>query len=391
MKQPPLKKWLLKWVKRKNIIIQPGNKNLGRILIDGWYIPTSTDLKIFWVAKHHRELAGAKYLSPTGKGLQPCLILHDQGLVNQRNINEEVLHQLEKEGLNLTEGVKGAFALSASGLNVCTIGGCNGGLATLEILSNWSIPAKFIQYIFADTDILTNPKVLQGYKALKEACPSARVVVHPPQNMISDDGEIKFDKSSPDDWIEEGVDLEIVFKKVKEVQIQSIEKYHQNFRVVEKNEIQVKRGKPNEAAIQWLYEHFHERLMYLTETSQFFYYQPKGYWSTFNSKTILDIVLSEVQTHQWSYASLENALKLVAPKFLKDPDAALQLFSTRAYIGFQNGVWDYKNSKLFPHDPRWYISGLLPFNYVEIDEGAPIQTLCPRLCAWIVQITKKFM
>ena len=91
-----------------------------------------------------------------------------------------------------------------------------------------------------------------------------------------------------------------MFKKVKEVQIQSIEKYHQNFqsiekyhqnfRVVEKGEIQVKRGKPNEAAMHWLYNHFQERLIYIAETSQFFYYQPKGYWATFNSKILLDIV-----------------------------------------------------------------------------------------------------
>nr|YP_009130586.1 putative DNA primase [Tydemania expeditionis]CEO91116.1 putative DNA primase [Tydemania expeditionis] len=99
---------------------------------------------------------------------------------------------------------------------------------------------------------------------------------------------------------------------------------------------------------------------------------------------MLNIVLSEVKTNQWTYPCLENAVKLVAPKFLIGPDTAFELFSTRAYIGFKNGVWNFKTSKLLPHDLKWYISGFLPFNYVEIDPSVSLQTLCPRLCAWII-------
>ena len=91
--------------------------------------------------------------------------------MNKRDITTEIVQQLENEGLSLTEGLKGALALGASGLNVCTVGGCNGGPATLKLISNWGIPAKVIRNIFADTDILTNPKVLQGYKTLSDECP----------------------------------------------------------------------------------------------------------------------------------------------------------------------------------------------------------------------------
>lgn len=52
-------------------------------------------------------------------------------------------------------------------------------------------------------------------------------------------------------------------------------------------------------------------------------------------------------------------------------------------------MWDFKTSKLLPHDPQWYISGLLPFNFVEIDRSSSLQTLCPRLCAWIVDRANK--
>nr|YP_009519586.1 hypothetical protein [Udotea argentea]AYC65565.1 hypothetical protein [Udotea argentea] len=241
--------------------------------------------------------------------------------------------------------------------------------ATLKILSNWSIPSTWIKRIFADTDILTNPQVFQGYKELTKACPdSVQVLVYPPKNFITDDGYINFEKYSPDDWIEEKDDIEIILRKVKEIKIESIEKYHQNFRVVEKSEIQLKRGKPNEEVIQWLCDYFQGRLLYISETSQFFYYQQKGYWGVFNSKTLLDRVLSDVETNQWSYQILENALKLVAPKFFRDAEEVMQLFLNRRYIGFQNGVWDFETGKLLEHDPQLYISGLLPFNYVSASQ-----------------------
>lgn len=54
---PPLPKRLL-----KNFHCEPqhGRKKYGNDWLDGWYIPTSGDSKIFWVSK----IVDAKYLSP---------------------------------------------------------------------------------------------------------------------------------------------------------------------------------------------------------------------------------------------------------------------------------------------------------------------------------------
>ena len=218
-------------------------------------------------------------------------------------------------------------------------------------------------------------------------CSNAKLLVYPIRNIIGDDKKINFEKYSPDDWIKEGDDVDIVLSQVKEIDIESIAQFHgkiQRLNISEKTEIQLKRGKPNLDAMNWLYECFQGRLMYVSETSQFYYYQKEGVWDTVSSKTLLDSVLEDVQTNQWSYTILENALKLVAPKFKRKHKDVMQLFINRRYIGFQNGVWDFETSQLLPHSPHLYISGLLPFNYVSVDPTQSLQTLCPNLCTWII-------
>ena len=168
---PPLKKWFLDKAVELKVEIQPGKKYFDNNVLDGWYIPTSGAHKIFWVADHHRDIVNAKYISPSGEGLQPILLVHNAGLINYKTITKQILKQLAEEGLDLTEGFKGALALSACGINTCTIGGCSGGVATLKILEEWGISKSCINRIFADTDILTNPAVLNGYKELKQICP----------------------------------------------------------------------------------------------------------------------------------------------------------------------------------------------------------------------------
>ena len=114
-KRPPLPKWLLQHAKDSRLKIQQSPKKLDDVLLDGWFLSTSANYKIFGVAEHHRELAGAKYLSPSGEGLPPILILPNLGLVNKNKMDDSILQQLGMEGLNLVEGVQGALALGASG------------------------------------------------------------------------------------------------------------------------------------------------------------------------------------------------------------------------------------------------------------------------------------
>lgn len=109
--------------------------------LHGWYLPTSTSLKIFLISEEDRSKAEAKYLSPSGAGLQPALFLANRGL-SSLDMTPEVLAELTKNGLALTEGWKGAAALCASGFNSCTIGGCSSGVATLAFHLQYVIEMK---------------------------------------------------------------------------------------------------------------------------------------------------------------------------------------------------------------------------------------------------------
>lgn len=157
--------------------------------------------------------------------------------------------------------------------------GSNSGVATLKKLADWGIPPQWITRIFADIDILTNPQVTKGYQSVLKECPPT-VLVYPPKNIISDTGEIFYEKYSPDDSIEDDDDcddnhddnrddMEVVLKKVKIVDYRLSSGISLTY--IEKNNIQVQRGRPNEMANQWLYNRLEGRLLYLVETDQYYY------------------------------------------------------------------------------------------------------------------------
>ena len=193
--------------------------------------------------------------------MAPVLLMPGFGLIHKNEFTPEKLEKLERDGLALTEGPKGVLALCSVGLNACSTGGCSGGSATLDILSKFGIEPHFVKWVFADTDILTNPHVTAGYKKLLKDCSGAEVLIYPPQKVVSEDGMINYEKYSPDDWIEEGYDMEITFKKVTRINIESIEQYHEKITkasVSDSSEMQIKlqRGSSNKAAIDWLSNYF---------------------------------------------------------------------------------------------------------------------------------------
>ena len=382
----PLATWLLENAKEFHCEPVSGMKKYGSAVLNGWYIPTSGEGQIFWVCEEDRAKVQAKYLSPPGKGLLPILLMPQYGLVSKLNLTSEVLQGLEQDGLVLVEGFKGALALASIGFNVCTIGGCNGGAKTLEILSNWGISPHWVKKVFADTDILTNPQVRKGYQdTLKKCSPDTEVLVYPPQNIISNTGAIFCEKYSPDDWIEEGDNMEIALGKVQMVNLKSIEGFHKDF--LKKFQNIDQRSGPNKAANEWLLSHLDGRLIYISESSQFYYYIEEGYWKTLGVHTLLDRIISNVANGEYApftYSVLENSLKLLAPAFLRDQEKIFPLFSDRKYIGFQNGVWDLDASLLLEPRPKHYISGNLSFSFSSVDPTQSLQTLCPKICEWIV-------
>lgn len=77
-----------------------------------------------------------------------------------------------------------------------------------------NLPTGRVKHIFADTDILWNIQVNEGYKKLTHLFPNAKTMILPPTNYLTKEGTLNLTKLSPDDWITEEFTQEMVFTKV---------------------------------------------------------------------------------------------------------------------------------------------------------------------------------
>ena len=397
MEKPPLADWLLNRLCLWNIRPKFGKKFFKGTVVRGWYIPTSGEETIFWVCPEDRGVVGVKYISASGKGVQPTLFSPDLGVVKNlhKEIPENLIATLDREGLALTEGWKAAVALCAAGIPTSTTGGCASGAASVSVLKSWGISPSLVRYIFADTDIIHNPNVTRGYQNLVEACAqdgstAPKVLVYPPQQWIDNLGDLVIEKTSPDDWINEGDDITIILEKTKMLNVQSVQQYHDKIvsqTYTEKKSISISRGTANQEANTWLFNIFKNKLMYLSSTKQYFFFNGV-HWESFDTQGILDLIVSTTPNIRWSYTTLENSLKLVAPKFLRSPDDVLAQFSTRRYIGFENGAWDVQTCTLQPHKPDQYLGGVHPVHYLfGISGNTNIKKICPKIATWIIERT----
>ena len=72
---------------------------------------------------------------------------------------------------------------------------------------------------------------------------------------------------------------------------------------------------------------------------------------------------------------------------MKTPEEVHQLFSTRRYVGFLNGTWDFEKQHLIPHSPKHYLGGILPLNLPKVLQTGTLQDLCPNICSWLIDRT----
>ena len=257
------------------------------------------------------------------------------------------------------------------------------------------IPLKVVNKIFVDADILGKPAVTTrgeaacdpGIKALYEACPEPpQLLLGPDEPLLFKDGQVVLSTASPDDWLCADDTVETVTKKVRLVNIESIQKFQENivrFTYLEKSETTQK--SVNTAAYAWLDERLKDKCFYVSSSKQFYFYNKKGFWSVLNSQMLLDTLLSqEQQPSPWSFTILENALKVVAPKYLCLAEEILSIFENSPYIGFQNGTWDLHKTLFVEHSPKHFLMGVLPFEYKPISKAQNIYTLCPRICQWLI-------
>ena len=374
--------WLLEKTKAWGCKPEEGTLKVGGNVLEGWEMLSSGEDKIFWVAEPYRELAGAKYLYKKGNGVMPTLFVVSRGVIVDLNkqIPQEVLESIQTHGLVLAEGWKGCLALCAVGFNSCTTGGCNCGVATIKKLEGWGVPIERINYIFPDSDILSNPQVTNGYQGLIEYLNKKQInpkVLIPTPKPITAEGDIQMDKRSPDDWLTQSDTKEQVLNKTQKINIESINNYHKKIRKLYYQDTQINKR---------VMDHLTDKFIYLSDTKQYFLYNPAGYWETPSAYGIIDSIIQKSDGFIGSYRSLENTLKLVAPKFMQKPQETYKLFSKREYIGFTNGVYNLNSHQFGPHSPTCYLSGILPFEFnpTVAGENKNLSELCPKLCSWLI-------
>ena len=386
----PLEPWLQDYARKHSCAPTPGVYLWKGKRLNGFYLKTSTNFELFCVSEEDRETVGAKYLLPSGKGVQPSLHVPNQGVIQNLDpgATSELLFLCKIEGIGVVEGWKSALCLAALGFVTVHTGGCSCGVATIEKLETWQIPPTYVKYVFADSDILTNPSVAQSYGSLLEVCPNAQLFVNI-ETFFDKDGILRESKSSPDDWISSGDTKEMVFKKVRQIPIEWLISCHQNiaqriyFGNLYKENVTIQ-------ARAWLNKKLSDyHVKYVSTTQELYVYSSKGYWESLSKQTLLEKILSENSPAKipWSYNTLEGALKVLLTQYLQENSAIQRLFEKRRYVGFQNGSWDLETRQLLPHSPQHYLRGLLPFDKIEVPAQTPLEHLCPKICTWIVQRT----
>lgn len=221
-----LEPFLEKYAQQFNIQPRKGNYVFQEVEYSGWYLKVGPDhtKTLFCLNNVSRkkifEKTGEniKYLRRKDEGLTPILFLGNTGIPNP-----EITAKLENEGCFVGEGWKSGLIFSFLNLNFLAMGSCNGCASLIEFLNKYNIPKKCIKGIFADGDVLTNLKVTQAYRKIKDNFEDCPIYVHPPQKIISLEGGLNFDKNSPDDWITEDYTIEKVFQNVQEININLVE------------------------------------------------------------------------------------------------------------------------------------------------------------------------
>lgn len=212
--------------------------------------------------------------------------------------------------------------------------------------------------------------------------PDVKLYVYPPQSFLSKSHGLYLDKSSPDDWIEEGYTYETIFNLCVEVNIPEINKFQKTYFTQNSKSV----SKPNKfkEVNDWFYSCLEGRLIYCSETSEYYFYNiNRGFWGSYDNKGLIDNILYESDRAPFFGYRLR---KIIGPKFLKSPEEIQELFSNTRYVGFENGVWDLKAKKLLDHSPEYYLIGVLPFNFIFKNfENNVVQEVCPNICSWLLE------
>lgn len=131
------------------------------------------------------------------------------------------------------------------------------------------------------------------------------------------------------------------------------------------------------------------RLAYDSQSEQWVYYghTKEGLWDRIPDAELESIMQSELdewpgleEGYSMGYlSSVVGLLKGRLNRFTWNEQPGL--------LPFSNGVYDLAQGKLLPHSPGYGFTWQLPRPYIEIEHGADLETICPKIAAAIADFT----
>ena len=228
-------------------------------------------------------------------------------------------------------------------INCFSIHGCQGGESLYKYLIKNEIPLDTIHTIFADTDVLWNPVVNKAYLKMQNFFPKAKICVNPPKNFLTQDGKLNLSKDSPDDWIEESFTKQMVYEKTTNINIQIItqqqEKQLNQFLQISTS-VKEKRIKQQMDLdrVHTLREFFGDNLFFLPRLNDYYVFNKETcLWSHFDLEELTYFCLNKFEERNWTFLPLQQAIKSASACAVLSWEALHKLFSSKHFIGFENG------------------------------------------------------
>lgn len=355
-----------------------GTYRLKGKTLTGWHLSTSTKDDVFCFDQKSRDVLqgmgdGRKYAHAKGVELTPVIFLSGYGIVKLAEFSEEMPEsRLDGEDFAVTEGWKGGLALSYCGINTYVIHGCQCGHILYEFMKKHSLPTERVKHIFADTDILWNMQVNEGYKKLTHLFPNAKTMILPPTSYLTEEGTLNLEKLSPDDWITEEFDQEMVFTKVVSI------KTHQQLKIQFTRTVKGDNEKKKELYTK-VRAFLEENALFVPDTGLYYVFNAQSkLWEPMDIEKLTYHTLRRLD-EPWAFSTTLNTIKSASSHIMYDYEDIRYRFNRPNLIPFRNGCWNIL-TKQFQKDlhKQDYQCSFLPFDYIE-NTAKKVALIAPKI------------
>lgn len=295
-------------------------------------------------------------------------------------LEEEITKShLSEEHFAVTEGWKGGLALSGCGISTYVMHGCQCGHKLYDFIKKYDLPPEKVMWIFADTDVLWNFRVNEGYKKLTYLFPNAEMMIYPPKSFLTEAGALNFTKMSPDDWVLEDYDREMVFTKVVSIDTNQV---HEQLKIqlLFKGDSAKKKEKELYTKVRAFLE---EYALFVPDTGLYYVFNAQSkLWEPMDIDKLTYHALRHLD-EPWTFSTTLNTIKGASSHIMYGYDYVRDIFNNPDLIPFSNGCWNIITQTFQEGIKKQdYQCSCLPFDYVS---GVAKKTavVAPKICSWL--------